>query len=65
MQRYKIEDMTCGHCASTVEKAIRGVDPKADINVDLRTKEVTVGTVADRAVIAQALNAAGYESLPL
>ena len=65
MQRYKIEDMTCGHCASTVEKAIRGVDPAAAIKVDLGTKEVSVETAADRTAIAQALDAAGYQSRPL
>ena len=65
MQRYKIEDMTCGGCARTVEKAIRGVDPTAGIEVDLGAREVSIETAADRAVIARALNAAGYESLPL
>ncbi|OAP39829.1 hypothetical protein AU381_09760 [Sinorhizobium glycinis] len=65
MQRYKIEDMTCGHCASTVERAIRGVDPTAAIKVDLGTKEVSVETATNRAAIAEALDAAGYKSLPL
>jgi copper chaperone len=62
MQRYKIEDMTCGHCASAVEKAIHGVDPAAAVNVDLGAKEVSVETAANTAAIAQALKAAGYDS---
>jgi copper chaperone len=65
MQHYKIEDMTCGHCASTVQKAIRGVDPTAEVKVDLGTKEVRVETAADAAAITGALKAAGYESLLL
>lgn len=62
MQRYKIEDMSCGHCASTVEKAIKGVDPQATVTVDLASKEVAVETTADSGPIAAALKSAGYES---
>ncbi|HXV30647.1 MAG TPA: heavy-metal-associated domain-containing protein [Sinorhizobium sp.] len=62
MQRYKIEDMTCGHCASAVEKAIRAVDPAAAVKVDLGTREVSVETAANAAAIAEALKSAGYES---
>ncbi|MDK1493783.1 heavy-metal-associated domain-containing protein [Sinorhizobium sp. 7-81] len=65
MQRYKIDDMSCGHCVSTVEKAIRGIDPAAKVNVDLGTKEVSVETTADSGMIAQALKTAGYDSLRL
>lgn len=62
MQRFKIEDMTCGHCASTVEKAIKSVDPQATVKIDLATKEVSVETAAASAPIAEALKTAGYES---
>lgn len=65
MQRYKIEDMTCGHCVSAVEKVIRSVDPAAAVNVDLGAREVSVETSANAAAIAQALKAAGYESRTL
>lgn len=62
MQRYKIEDMTCGHCAGAVEKAIRGVDPAAAVKVDLGAREVSIETAADPAVIVRALRAIGYDS---
>ncbi|TCN31403.1 heavy-metal-associated domain-containing protein [Sinorhizobium americanum] len=65
MQRYKIEDMTCGHCARVVEGAIRGVDSAAAIKVDLGKKEVSIETAANKTAISDALRAAGYESRPL
>ncbi|ASY60024.1 MULTISPECIES: heavy-metal-associated domain-containing protein [Sinorhizobium] len=65
MHRYKIEDMTCSHCASVVERAIRGVDPAAAIKVDLGKKEVSIETAANKTAISDALRAAGYESRPL
>ncbi|MCZ4093917.1 heavy-metal-associated domain-containing protein [Sinorhizobium psoraleae] len=65
MQRYKIDDMSCGHCVSTVEKAIRGIDPAAKVNADLGTREVSVETTADSSTIVQALKTAGYDSLRL
>ena len=62
MQRYKIEDMSCGHCVSTIEKAIKSVDPQATVKTDLTTKEVSVDTTAASGPIAEALKSAGYES---
>ncbi|KOF19507.1 hypothetical protein AC244_12130 [Ensifer adhaerens] len=65
MQNYKIDNMTCGHCAGNVQKAILSVDPQATVKVDLGSREVSVETVAAPGPIAEALKAAGYESLQL
>lgn len=65
MQNYKIDNMTCGHCAGNVQKAILSVDPQATIKVDLGSREVSVETVAAPGPITEALKAAGYESLQL
>jgi copper chaperone len=35
MLTYRVEDMTCGHCASTITKAVRSVDSGAKVDVDL------------------------------
>ena len=43
MLRYSVPDMTCGHCAQAIEKAVKSVDPQAEVAVDLTSKEVTVG----------------------
>lgn len=65
MQNYKIDNMTCGHCAGSVQKAILSVDPQATIKVDLGAREVSVETIAAAGPIADALKAAGYEGHPL
>lgn len=62
MQRYKVEDMSCGHCASAIERAIRGIDPTASVKVDLGAREVSVETDAEVSVIAEALKLAGYDN---
>lgn len=62
MQRYKVPEMTCGHCAGVVEKAVRSVDPKAQVTVDLGSQEVAVESSAGEAQIADAIRSAGYEN---
>lgn len=65
MLKLKVEDMTCGHCAATVRKAVRSVDPAAKVDVDLATGTVTVETGADEARIGDAVRSAGYPNQPL
>ncbi len=62
MQKYKIPDMTCGHCVQTIETTIRGLDPQAVVACDLEHKEVTVTTSVAAARIAAALADVGFES---
>ncbi|MCB4824923.1 heavy-metal-associated domain-containing protein [Roseicella aerolata] len=62
MQRFKVPDMNCGHCVRTITEAIRGLDPKAEVEVSLDRREVAVATDADPARISGALREAGYES---
>jgi len=61
MLTYRVDDMTCGHCASTITKAVRAVDAGAKVEVDLAQQLVTVEpTEADAAELAEAITAAGY-----
>lgn len=62
MPRYKVSDMTCGHCASVVEKAVKLIDPKAGVSVDLATGHVDVRSNVDADRIAEAIRSAGYEN---
>jgi copper chaperone len=60
MYHLNIPDMTCGHCVSTVEKAVKTVDPNASVAVDLGTKTVSIKSqVASEAFIAS-IASAGY-----
>lgn len=54
--------MTCGHCAQTVEKAVKSVDPAAEVKVDLTQKTVTVETTAQEERISDVVRSAGYEN---
>lgn len=65
MLRYRVPDMTCGHCAQAIEKAVKIVDPQAKVAVDLTTKEVTVRSEAEEARVAETIRGAGYEPRPV
>lgn len=61
MLTYRVDDMTCGHCASTITKALRAVDAGAKVEVDLSLHLVTVEpTESDAAELAEAIAEAGY-----
>ncbi|TXL80398.1 heavy-metal-associated domain-containing protein [Vineibacter terrae] len=62
MHRYAVPSMTCGHCAGTIERAVKGVDPQATVKINLAAKEVTIQSTADDARLAAAIRDAGYES---
>jgi len=53
MLKMNVPDMTCGHCAGMVTKAVQSVDSAARINPRAETS-------ADAAKVAQALDTAGY-----
>lgn len=60
MYEFDIPDMSCGHCVSTVSKAIKTADPDAVANIDLMKRKATVDSKADPAVFRIALEQAGY-----
>jgi len=61
MLAYRVEDMTCGHCASTITRAVRDVDAGAKVEVDLGAHLVRIEpTSADAAELTQAITEAGY-----
>ena len=60
MIAFKVEDMTCGHCASAISQAIAGVDKAARTNVDIQQKLVQVSSTASTAELAEAIREAGY-----
>ena len=60
MYEFDIPSMSCGHCRSTVEKAIASADPSASSTIDLTAKKASVRTAVDPSVISQAIENAGY-----
>ncbi|MFJ8716106.1 heavy-metal-associated domain-containing protein [Streptomyces violaceus] len=60
---YAVAGMSCGHCKSTLTRAIGELDGVSGVDVDLGTGHVTVTSAAepDDAVIAETVDEAGYE----
>lgn len=63
MLKLNVPDMTCGHCAGVVTKAVRSVDAGAEVTVDLKTQTVTINANSDVAAFTQALEVAGYPAI--
>lgn len=63
---FRVEDMTCGHCASSVARAVRDIDAKARVDVSVAEKLVKVSPSETRAgEIAAAIQGAGYSPVLL
>lgn len=61
MVTFEVNDMTCGHCAGAIIKAIAFVDPVAKVQVDLASHRVHVEAAAATAeVLRDAIKVAGY-----
>lgn len=58
--KFKVNDMTCSHCASTVDKAVRSVDPGAQVTIDLTAHHVEIRSEKPALVFATAITDAGY-----
>ncbi|MGX1786606.1 heavy-metal-associated domain-containing protein [Bosea sp. NPDC055332] len=57
---FRVEDMTCGHCAGTIKQAIESRFPGTAVTADPGSKLVSVRGSADFAAISSAVTAAGY-----
>ncbi len=60
MITLNVKDMTCGHCVSTVTKAVQSLDAKATVQVDLPTGRVDVTSSVQPVQLIQAISDAGY-----
>lgn len=61
MLKFKVDGMTCGHCAQTVTKAVEALPRVERAVVDLKAGEVTVQGDADEGAVRQAIEDAGYD----
>lgn len=58
--QFTVQDMTCGHCAGRVTKALQALDPQARIAIDLVARKVTVDGGEAHGDYADAIRDAGY-----
>ena len=66
MIAFVVNDMTCGHCVSTITKALKVADKDAKVQIDLATRRVQVDPVSsDAEELAEAIKDAGYTPVPV
>ena len=64
MTQFFVPDMTCGHCAGTITKALKAEDSQAVIEISLDTHLVKVSSSLPADEIAAAIREAGYTPKP-
>lgn len=60
MIEIKVPDMTCGHCASTITKAVKELDAGAKLDISLAEHLVRVDSSVSREDLLHAISEAGY-----
>lgn len=60
MIELRVEGMTCGHCVSAVTRAVKAVEPEANVEVDLGTGRVRVDGRSSADALGKAIAEAGY-----
>lgn len=60
MIELKVPDMTCGHCVSTITKAVKALDPSARVEVSLPEHRVRVDSKASKEDLLRSIAEAGY-----
>jgi len=58
---FQVNDMTCGHCAVVITRAVRDIDPAARVEIDLAAHRVMIESAqADAGRLAAAIREEGY-----
>ncbi|MEO6145670.1 MAG: heavy-metal-associated domain-containing protein [Sulfuriferula sp.] len=60
MIEFKVEDMTCGHCAGVITKAVAAVDAKAKVAIDVPNHSVRIDGSTQQQALQDAITEAGY-----
>ena len=61
MITFEVKNMTCGHCVSTITRALKSLDRDALVNVDLGKKIVQIQPGdSDAQELSDAIKEAGY-----
>lgn len=66
MISFEVNDMTCGHCVSTITKAVKAEDQDAKVTIDLARHRVDIDTPrASGKELGDAIREAGYTPVAL
>lgn len=55
-----VKDMTCGHCAATITRAVKDVDADGRCEIDLEAKRVRIESARPATEFVKAIASAGY-----
>ena len=59
-QTFTVTGMTCGHCEKAVTRAIKQLDPSAEVAIDRSANQVQVQSEKPRESLSQAIAEEGY-----
>lgn len=57
---YRVDGMTCGHCAAAVQEEVAKLTGVDEVGVDVEAGQVSVFGTVDEAALAEAIDEAGY-----
>lgn len=60
MITLKVPDMSCSHCSGVITKALKQLDPNAEIGFDMHHRMIQVETSSTPIMVVDALDKAGY-----
>jgi copper chaperone len=60
-QTFTVSGMTCGHCEKAVIRAVKQVDPQAEVKIDRSLNKVDVESTQARELLSKAIAEEGYE----
>ncbi len=64
MSEFVVSDMTCGHCAGVITRAIEAAAPGAKVEIDIPGHRVRVEGGPDADAVAGIIRNAGYTPQP-
>jgi copper chaperone len=60
-QTFQVTGMTCGHCEKAVTRAIKQLDPAAEVAIDRAQNKVEVQSEQPRKALVKAIVEEGYQ----
>jgi copper chaperone len=59
-QTFTVTGMTCGHCEKAVTRAVKQLDPQAEVKIDRPANRVDVVSDQPREALASVIAEEGY-----
>ena len=59
-QTFTVTGMTCGHCEKAVTRAVKQLDPQAEVTIDRAANKVQVQSTQARETLSKAIAEEGY-----